>query len=101
MEVKEVEEEADSLAAVTATGKKIRALLDTGSLVGDCILKQVVDSHNASHLLFDVTTTICSGFNNQCQDKFQCLKINSSFLNEITSSFEHFTTTVIVLKLSY
>jgi hypothetical protein len=69
MEVQEVEEEADSLAAVTTAGKEIKALLDTGCLVEDCISKQVVDSLNASHLLFDVTTTICSGYSNQCQDK--------------------------------
>jgi hypothetical protein len=94
----EVEEEADFLTAVTTVGKDIRALLDTGCLIEDCISKQVVDSINASHLLFDVTTTICSGFNNQYQDKFQCLEINLSFLNETTFSFEHFTTTVIVLK---
>jgi hypothetical protein len=67
----EVEKEVESLAAVTIAGKDIRALLDTGCLVGDCISKQVDDSLNVSHLLFDVTTTICSGFNNQCQDKFQ------------------------------
>jgi hypothetical protein len=94
MEVQEVEEEADSLNA----GEDIRALLDTGCLVGDCISKKVVDSLNASDLLFDVATTICSGFNNQCKNKFQALKINLSFLNEITSSFDHFITTVIVLK---
>jgi hypothetical protein len=66
MEVQEVDEEADSFAAVTTAGKEIRALLDRECLVGDCISKQVVDSLNASHLLFDVTTTICSCFNNQC-----------------------------------
>jgi hypothetical protein len=62
-EVQEVEieeEEADSLAAVTTEGENIRALLDTRCLVGDCISKQIVDSLNASHLLFDVITTICS-----------------------------------------
>jgi hypothetical protein len=48
------EEEADSLAAMTTVGKTSRALLDTGCLVGDCISKQVVDSLNASHLLFVV-----------------------------------------------
>jgi hypothetical protein len=43
MEVQEVEK-ADSLAAVTmAAGKDIRALLDTGYLVGDCISKKVVE----------------------------------------------------------
>jgi hypothetical protein len=40
----EVEEEVDSLAAVTTARKDIRALLDRGCLVGDCISKQVVDS---------------------------------------------------------
>jgi hypothetical protein len=99
MEVHEVEEEVDSLhAGPMVAGKDIRALLDTGCLVGDCISKKVVDSLNASDLLFDVATTICSGFNNQCKNKFQALKINLSFLNEITSSFDHFITTVIVLK---
>jgi hypothetical protein len=98
MEVQEVEEEVDSLHAVPIVGKDIRALLDTGCLVGDCISKKVVDSLNASDLLFDVATTICSGFSNQCKNKFQALKINLSFLNEITSSFDHFITTVIVLK---
>ena len=78
--------------------KSIRALLDTGCLVGDYISKSIVDSLNASHLLFNVSTTICSGFNNQCQNNFQALKINLSFLNEITSSLEHIITTVIVLK---
>jgi hypothetical protein len=81
MEVQEVEEEADSLNAGPnmAAGKDIRALLDTGCLVGDCISKKVVDSLNASDLLFDVATTICSGFNNQCKNKFQALKINFKF----------------------
>jgi hypothetical protein len=72
-EVEEVEmevEEAETLAAVTTAGKDIKALLDTGCLVGDCISKQVVDSLNDPHLLFDIITTICSGFNNQCQDRF-------------------------------
>jgi hypothetical protein len=66
MEVQEVEEEADSLHAGPnmVAGKDIRVLLDTGCLVGDCISKKVVDSLNASDLLFDVATTICSGFNN-------------------------------------
>ena len=99
MEVQEVEEAAESLHAVPIiASKSIRALLDTGCLVGDCISKSIVDSLSASHLLFNVSTTICSGFNNQCQNNFQALKINLSFLNEITSSLEHIITTVIVLK---
>jgi hypothetical protein len=66
MEVQEVEEAVESLHAVPIAGKSIRALLDTRCLVGDCISKSIVDSLNASHLLFNVSTTICSGFNNQC-----------------------------------
>jgi hypothetical protein len=75
-------------------GKSIRALLDTGCLVGDCISKRVVDKLNASNLLFNVSTTICSGFNNQCKNNFQALKINLTFINDITSSLEHIITTV-------
>jgi hypothetical protein len=99
MEVQEVEEAAESLHTVPIiAGKSIRALLDTGCLVGGCISKSIVDSLAASHLLFNVSTTNCSGFNNQCQNNFEALKINLSFLNEITSSLEHIITTVIVLK---
>jgi hypothetical protein len=94
----EVEEAVESLHAVPIAGKSIRAFLDTGCLVGDGISKSIVDSLNASHLLFNVSTTICSGFNNQWQNKFQALKINLSFTNEITSSLEHIITTVIVVK---
>ncbi len=73
-------------------------MLDTGCLVGDCISKSIVDSLSASHLLFNVSTTISSGFNNQFQIIFQALKFNLSFLNKITSSLEHIITTVIGLK---
>ena len=55
--------------------KDIQALLDTGCLVGDCISQNVVDTLDASHLLYDVNTTICSGFNNECENKFKFLKI--------------------------
>jgi hypothetical protein len=58
---------------------ELRALLDTGCLVGDTISQKIVDNLDASHLLYDVNTTICSGFNNQCNNKFQWLKINISF----------------------
>ena len=69
MQMQEVEE-VDTLNAgpTMAADKDIRALLDTGCLVGDCISKKVVDSFNASDLLFDVATTIGSGFNNQCKN---------------------------------
>jgi hypothetical protein len=54
MEVQEVEEAAESLHAVPIiASKSIRALLDTGCLVGDCISKSIVDSLSASHLLFN------------------------------------------------
>ena len=56
-EVQEVEEEVYSLNAVPIASKSIRALLDTGCLVGDCISKSIVDSLSASHLLFNVSTT--------------------------------------------
>jgi hypothetical protein len=79
---------------------ELRALLDTGCLVGDTISQEIVDSLDASHLLYDVNATICSGFNNQCTDKFQCLRININFFNIINSLRENFNTVVIVLKNS-
>jgi 16S rRNA C1402 N4-methylase RsmH len=79
---------------------ELRAVFDTGYLVGDTISQEIVDSLDASHLLYDVNTTICSGFNNQCTDKFQCLKININFFNEINSLRENFNTVFIVLKNS-
>jgi hypothetical protein len=80
---------------------ELRALLDTGCLVEDTISQEIVDSLDASHLLYDVNTTICSGFNNQCTDKFQCLKININFFNEVNSLQENFNTVVIVLMNSH
>jgi hypothetical protein len=47
---------------------ELRALIDTGCLVGDTISQEIVDSLDAFHLLYDVNTTICSGFNSQCTD---------------------------------
>jgi hypothetical protein len=58
----------------------------------------MIDNLHASHLLRDLDTTICSGFNSQCHDKFKCLQIDISFLNETNFSRENFNTTVIVLK---
>jgi hypothetical protein len=67
---------------IICPNKTVKALLDTGCLVGDCISRRMIDSLHGSHLLRDLDTTIRSGFNNQCHDKFRCLKINISFLNE-------------------
>jgi hypothetical protein len=59
--------------------KTVNALPDTGCLVGDCISRHMIDNLYASHLFRDLDTTICSGFNNQCHDKFKCLKIIMNF----------------------
>jgi hypothetical protein len=37
---------------------ELRVLLDTGCLVGDIISQEIVDNLDASHLLYDVNTTI-------------------------------------------
>jgi len=62
----------------------ILALLDTGSLAGDFISQQVVDKLNAKLKLVSVNTTICSGFNNQCSNKFESITIHLSYINEVT-----------------
>ena len=74
------------------------ALLDTGCLVGDCISKEIVSKLNAQHLVvYNSNTVICSGFDNNCSDKFPTLIINISYLNERNSLIEVFQTTVFVL----
>jgi hypothetical protein len=62
----------------------VQALLDSGCLAGDYMSYKFVDKLDAAHLLLDLNTTICSGFDNTCFDKFKSLLINISFLNEIT-----------------
>jgi hypothetical protein len=81
-------------------GSEVSALLDTGCLVGDCISQEIVDTLNVSNLLYRVKTTICSGFNNHCDNDFQCLKLKITFKNEKTFFLQTFNTIVIVLKNS-
>jgi hypothetical protein len=42
----------------------VQALLVTGCLVGDCMSQETIDKLNASHLVVNIKTTICSGFDN-------------------------------------
>ena len=81
-EAEEVEEaEAEEVEEVHSAGVKmdeaedeavpvklVQALLDSGCLVGDCISQDVVNSLNARHLVVNIHTTICSGFDNTCSD---------------------------------
>jgi hypothetical protein len=55
-----------------------QALLDTGCLVGDCMSQEIVDRLNASHLIVNIKTTICSGFDNNCSSDFSSL-LKSNF----------------------
>jgi hypothetical protein len=48
----------------------VQALLDSGCLTGDCISQEIVNKLNAKHLIVHTNTTICSGFNNECNDNF-------------------------------
>ena len=80
--------------------KKVTALLDTGCLVGECISQESINSLNTSNYLFDTNTTICSGFDNTCETKFESLNLNISFINEVNLFKESFNTTVTVLKKS-
>jgi hypothetical protein len=56
-----------------------------------------VDKLKAAHLLIDIDTTICSGFDNTCHNKFKSLL---SFLNEITFLRESFQSRVVILPNS-
>ena len=78
-------------AAVTTVHKFCKALLDSGCLVGDCM---------SQHLVVNIYTTICSGFDNHCSNTFPSLLINISFLNETNALVESFLTRVIILPKS-
>jgi hypothetical protein len=94
--------DADADAGAEAKPDHIpgQALLDTGCLVGDCMSQKIVDMLNASHLVVNINTTICSGFDNNCSNTFPSLIINISFINEITHLSESFQTRVLILPKS-
>jgi hypothetical protein len=72
---------------------QIQALLDSGSLAGDFISQELVNKLQANHLLHTVQTTICSGFDNNCNDSFKGILVNLSYINEIS-----FKTINLILK---
>jgi transposase InsO family protein len=78
-------------------GFTVKALLDTGALIGNCISEDIVNKLNAKHLIVHTNTTICSGFNNECNDNFPALMINLSYINERTNLLESFQTLVFIL----
>lgn len=78
----------------------VQALLDTGCLVGDCISQEVVNSLNARHLVVNIQTTICSGFDNHCSDTHPSLIIKITFIHENAFLKESFTRRVYVLPKS-
>ena len=80
--------------------KLVQALLDSGCLVGDCISQDVVNSLNARHLVVNIHTTICSGFDNTCSDSHPSLIIKITFIPETTFLKESFTRRVYVLPKS-
>jgi hypothetical protein len=47
--------------------------------VGDCISQEIVDKLNAAHLVVNIKTTICSGFNNNCSSDFPSLLIKNVY----------------------
>jgi hypothetical protein len=75
----------------------VQALLGSGCLIGDCISQEIVNKLNAKHLIVHTNTTICSGFNNECNDNFPSLIINISYINETTNLLENFETLVFIL----
>ena len=75
----------------------VQVLLDSGCLIGDCISQEVVNKLNARHLIVHTNTTICSGFNNECNDNFPSLIINLSYINENNKLLESFETLVFIL----
>jgi hypothetical protein len=81
----------------SANSLTVQALLDSGCLIGDCISQEIVNKLNAKHLIVHTNTTICSGFNNECNDNFPSLKINLSCINERFNLLENVQTLVFIL----
>jgi transposase InsO family protein len=90
----------DEAADAGEDSLSIQALLDTGCLVGDCMSQEIVDKLNASHLVVNIKTTICSGFDNNCSSDFPSLLIKVTFVHENTFIKESFLTTVLILPKS-
>jgi hypothetical protein len=78
----------------------VQAKLDTGCLVGDCMSQEIVDKLNASHLVVNINTTICSGFNNQCSSDFPSLLIKITSIHENSFLKESFDPRVLILPKS-
>ena len=78
----------------------VKALLDSGSLAGDFISRNIIDKLNASKYITYVNTTICSGFDNHCMDKFPSILLDLSFKNEVTFKTEFFKSQVLILEKS-
>jgi transposase InsO family protein len=78
----------------------VQALLDTGCLVGDCMSQEIVNKLNASHLIVNINTTVCSGFDNTCSSDFPSLLIKITFIHENTFLKESFLTRVLILPNS-
>jgi transposase InsO family protein len=91
---------AEAGAEEAVADKLVQALLDTGCLVGDCISQEVVNSLNARHLVVNIKTTICSGFDNHCSDIHPSLLIKITFIHENTFLKESFIRRVYILPKS-
>ena len=70
----------------------IETLLDTGSLAGNFVLRQVV---NDLHLQADIitktcTSTVCSGLDNQCYDLTSTIPLKLSYFCSIINNYASF-----------
>ena len=54
----------------------VTALLDSGSLAGDFISRRMIDKLSASKFVTHVNTTVCSGFDNHCLNKFPSILLD-------------------------
>jgi hypothetical protein len=94
---REIQEISGTETLGTVINCSAQALLDSGCLIGDCMSQQIVDKLQATHLIVNTNTTICSGFNNEYSQNFPSLLIKISYFNERNLSLEVFETKVFIL----
>ena len=75
------------------------ALLDTGSLAGDFIAKDVVVRYNLKPVLSDTSYTVCSGLDNRCMKPNTILLLRVTFFDESRNRYDFFISKHTFLKL--
>lgn len=78
----------------------IETLLDTGSLAGNFVLRQVVNDLNlqADIITKTCTSTVCSGLDNQCYDLTSTILLKLSYFCSIINNYASFEVQAFIVE---